>query len=771
VLTSPSAHASVSTLGTESKRFWTGLGGMAPRRGERQTKRSAAASSRAQTEHVDDEGNLAVSDAYWGLGGDDSAVNSDNFPDHVAETFGTRDGSPGDSSLGEGIGRRTRQRLAESEPRPPPSPLGRSTDTSHYLFAVVDFARYDPDTPTSTTATAASTALGVRRDAGRAFSAGSATRADGNPATAANAMLSDLPNKQSPERQIFEGWLEGTGSAECGVVSAASVSPMEPPTLPPISASRAFAQDLAVKIGVLPALRPARDVLIPAERLPNPIESGTEDIPENVHLQTDDELAQAKLFAPLRDPESERGTGIGTGTGAGTGATGGGMLLLSERDRTSFRGYLSGARPTGQDGEHSTLALQSQALNWDQDDIPPYVAHDGAGQLGPSTGTTPLERHIRCPKCSDPGLNKPVCPACRQRHHRMMKHASDGRCQWGDACRLCTRRQRQRARQRSSLPSPWETPALGGDAASRQANLDAGARNAAFQAAAGVLTEQGLSDHGLLLTTARRTRRSQPHADRSTSEADPEAVVVDSPSSGALDRRSASQSLRSRASADALELHRTCQACCATQVCGNCRKRHSRMMQRQGTCDWGNHCRLCARKRRRQHQLQQQQQLQQQSTMNHRSQASTLAMQFNDQLADAVSGDARRAPSEHAMTTHRRHMASEMSSTNSNNSTNNHHHIRSSLSPSLSGRVAGIAESTSPSDHATMEAVADAASSVLLTDTELLDAHELRRSSSSSSSSPSPSPLPPPSPPPPPSSSFSADLARQLFSTSASRMR
>lgn len=552
---------------------------MAPRRGERSGKRATATLLPSQAERLVEASNLPDTDAFWSLGGGESAVEGDDFSDQVPATFGEHAASSDES--GQGVGRGPSRRHGEDFAHSTASPSSRGADSSHYLSAVVDLARFETD------AAALGVSLGIRRDAGRPFGQALSSRADANAASSA-PMLFDSPTQQSPERPSFSVWLDAATGPDTGVVTTSTCS-AQPASMPSLTA-RPFTQNVPRKSSTTKRhhLSGTKASLLSHERLHSAIDSGADDMSGGVHLRTDDELARAKIFDSLRDPDSDRGA-----------------LMLADRDQAGVTDNSVRESATLRGSGGASLTMPNQALNWD-DEIPQYMAHDGTEQLGRSTGASPLERHIHCPKCSDPELNKPVCPACRQRHHRMLKHAPDGRCQWGEVCRLCSRRQRQRARRKSVLPV-WDALDLDATSSGRAGvrggdndDVDDEGANAHLDASASLLSEGTLGDHGLLLTTAKRVRRNHVGLSRRAGGAGRGPGQDGTTPSGTADKNAPGSSLQSRSTLDALLLHQNCQACCPTQVCGNCRKRHSRMMQRQGVCDWGDACRLCTRKRRKQ---------------------------------------------------------------------------------------------------------------------------------------------------------------------------
>jgi hypothetical protein len=561
---------------------------MAPRRGERPGKRPNASVHRSRAERLVETSPLPEADAYWDLGGGGSDVGDEEFTEHVPETF-VEEGASSENSERD-AGRSSRRRQGGDFVRSPVSPSSRGADSSHYLSSVVDLQRFEAD------AAALEVSLGIRHDTNRVLGQSLEVRLDRDAATP-GTMLFDSPTQRSPDRSTYTTWLDNETVHTTEMVPAPPSTTQQESMTSFVSSQRREQQTTAKHIGAVHrSLDAAEESLSSRRGLPSPIDANADDLPEGARLHTDDELGAAKIFVSQRNSDSGRNA-----------------KMLSDQDRTSHPGSSTRRPSTLPESDEASLGIPNQELAWD-DEIPQYMAHGGSEQLGRSAGASPLERHIRCPKCSGPELDKPVCPACRQRHHRMLKSAPDGRCQWGEACRLCSRRRRQRSRHERTLPV-WDTLDLH-TASTGHAHIDGTGTSAHLDAPATLLAESALSDHGLLITKTKRVRRNHVGSSRQTGAAENAHEQMESTPSEAGKKSPLTNANRARSSAGALLMHQHCQACCATQVCSNCRKRHSRMMQRQGVCDWGDVCRLCARKRRKQLDL------------SHSSETATLPLPF-----------------------------------------------------------------------------------------------------------------------------------------------
>ncbi|KAK4535794.1 hypothetical protein CDCA_CDCA06G1819 [Cyanidium caldarium] len=194
---------------------------------------------------------------------------------------------------------------------------------------------------------------------------------------------------------------------------------------------------------------------------------------------------------------------------------------------------------------------------------------------------TPLELHIECSECGGDNAHKPICTACRQRHHRMMQQSDDRNCQWGEHCRICSRRKQRRG---------------GGGGAANGAPSTSG--GAALQTAS--VTDDALDGD---LSAAAAAAASLLHPD-DAAYADAEFAELHATGSSHSGDISAVASTRRRGgrrpATDTVVKHEHCRDCKTNQVCAACRQRHSRMMKNHNrVCQWGGVCRLCQGERGR----------------------------------------------------------------------------------------------------------------------------------------------------------------------------
>ena len=197
---------------------------------------------------------------------------------------------------------------------------------------------------------------------------------------------------------------------------------------------------------------------------------------------------------------------------------------------------------------------------------------------------TPLELHIECSECGGENAHKPICTACRQRHHRMMQQSDDRNCQWGEHCRICSRRKQRRG---------------GGGGGAGATNGTSGTTGAAALQTAPV-TDDALDGD---LSAAAAAAASLLHPD-DAAYADAEFAELHAAGSSQSGDISAVANTRRRGgrrpATDTVVKHEHCRDCKTNQVCAACRQRHSRMMKNHNRmCQWGDVCRLCQGERGR----------------------------------------------------------------------------------------------------------------------------------------------------------------------------